>query len=230
MADQNGKTVALTGKGDGTYTFTMPSGKVTVKAEFTKSKDSCVSCPRDDTCPIRRFSNADPAAWYHDGVHYCVENGLMDGYGGGLLGPDRDLSRAEFVQMLHNLEGKPVVNYLMGFEDIHGGAWYTEAVRWAASQRIAGGYGGGRFGPKDVISREELAVMLWRYAGCPAATDKELSFADVDKAGGWTLEALRWAVGQGILRGKEGGMLDPKGMTTRAEAAAMLQRFCGNVT
>ena len=116
MADQNGKTVALTGKGDGTYTFTMPSGKVTVKAEFTKSKDSCVSCPRDDTCPIRRFSDADPAAWYHDGVHYCVENGLMDGYGGGLLGPDRDLSRAEFVQMLHNLEGKPVVNYLMGFE------------------------------------------------------------------------------------------------------------------
>lgn len=229
VADQNGKTVALTGKGDGTYTFTMPSGKVTVKAEFTKSKDSCVSCPRDDTCPIRRFSDADPAAWYHDGVHYCVENGLMDGYGGGLLGPDRDLSRAEFVQMLHNLEGKPVVNYLMGFEDIHGGAWYTEAVRWAASRRIAGGYGGGRFGPKDAISREELAVMLWRYAGCPAATDKELSFADVDKAGGWTLEALRWAVGQGILRGKEGGMLDPKGMTTRAEAAAMLQRFCGNV-
>ena len=67
--------------------------------------------------------------------------------GSGLLGPDRDLSRAEFVQMLHNLEGKPVVNYLMGFEDIHGGAWYTEAVRWAASRRIAGGYGGGRVGP-----------------------------------------------------------------------------------
>ena len=224
MTDQNGKTVTVTDKGDGRYTFPMPSGKVTVKAEFTKSKGGYADCPKDDSCPIRRFIDADPAAWYHDGVHYCVENGLMSGYGGGLFGPDDNLSRAEFIQVLHNLEGKPVVNYLMGFEDVPGGAWYAEAVRWAASRQIAGGYGNGRFGPNHSISREELAVMLWRYAGRPAATGKELNFADAEKASGWATEALCWAVDQGILRGKDGGILDPKGMTTRAEAAAVLQR------
>ncbi len=224
VTDQNGKTVAVTDKGDGKYTFTMSSRKVTVKAEFTKSKGGYANCPRDNSCPIWRFPDADPAAWYHDGVHYCVENGLMSGYG-GLFRPDDSLSRAEFVQVLHNLEGTPVVNYLMGFEDIPGGAWYAEAVRWAASRQIAGGYGNGRFGPNHSISREELAVMLWRYAGRPAATGKELNFADAEKASGWATEALCWAVDQGILRGKDGGILDPKGMTTRAEAAAVLQRI-----
>lgn len=224
VTDQNGKTVAVTGRGDGKYTFTMPGGRVTVNAEFTKSKGSYANCPKDDGCPIWRFTDADPAAWYHDGVHYCVENGLMSGYGGGLFGPDDNLSRAEFVQVLHNLEGKPVVNYLMGFEDVPGGAWYAEAVRWAASRQIAGGYGNGRFGPGDSISREELAVMLWRYAGCPAATDKELNFADVEKASGWALEALRWAAERGILGG-DGGALNPAGEATRAETAQMLKNF-----
>ena len=226
VTDQNGKTVAVTDKGGGKYTFTMPSGKVTVKAAFTKSKGGYADCPRDNSCPIWRFPDADPAAWYHDGVHYCVEHGLMSGYGGQFR-PDDNLSRAEFVQVLHNLEGRPVVNYLMGFEDVPGGAWYAEAVRWAASRQIAGGYGNGRFDPNHGISREELAVMLWRYAGRPSAAGKRLNFADAEKASGWATEALCWAVDQGILQGKDGGILDPKGMTTRAEAAAVLQRVFG---
>lgn len=226
VTDQNGKTVAVTDRGGGKYTFTMPSGRVTVKAEFTKLKGGYADCPRDNSCPVRRFPDADPAAWYHDGVHYCVDHGLMSSYN-GLFRPDDNLSRADFVQVLHNLEGNPVVNYLTDFEDVPGGAWYAEAVRWAASRQIVGGYGNGRFDPNHNISREELAVMLWRYAGRPSAAGKRLNFADAEKASGWAVEALCWAVDQGILQGKDGGLLDPKGMTTRAEAAAVLQRVFG---
>ena len=85
------------------------------------------------------------------------------------------------------------LNYLLQFGDIAAGAWYTEAVRWAVSQGIAGGYGNGLFGPNDNITREQFAVMLWRYAGSPAAADKGLHFTDADKASGYALEALRWA-------------------------------------
>ena len=225
VTDQDGKTVAVTGKGDGEYTFTMPGGKVIVKAEFTKSTGGYADCPKDDSCPIRRFTDADPAAWYHDGVHYCVENGLMSGYGNGLFGPNDNLSRAQFAQILHNREGWPAVNYLMRFADVPEGAWYTEAVRWAAAQGVVNGCGNGKFGPNDNITREQLAVMLWRYAGSPAATEKELHFTDADKASGYALEALRWAVENGIINGKSGGILDPQGLATRAEAAQILKNY-----
>lgn len=121
-----------------------------------------------------------------------------------------------------------MVNYLLQFEDIPGGAWYTEAVRWAASAGIVGGYGNGLFGPDDKITREQLAVMLWRYAGSPAATSKELRFSDAHQASGWALDALRWAVENGIINGKGSGILDPAGPATRAEAAEMLKNFLEN--
>nr|WP_325223875.1 S-layer homology domain-containing protein [uncultured Oscillibacter sp.] len=90
---------------------------------------------------------------------------------------------------------------------------------------LMGGYGNGMFGPNDNITREQLAVMLWRYAGSPAATDKELHFTDADQASGFALEALRWAVENGIMSGKGGGILDPKGLATRAQTAQMLKNY-----
>ena len=108
------------------------------------------------------------------------------------------------------------------------GAWYTEAIRWATSRGIVGGYGNGTFGPNDNITREQLAVMLWRYAGSPAATDKELHFTDADKASGYALEALRWAVENGILNGYGDGRLGPQGLATRAQVAQMLKNFIEN--
>ena len=105
------------------------------------------------------------------------------------------------------------------------GAWYTEAIRWATSRGIVGGYGNGMFGPNDNITREQLAVMLWRYAGSPAATDKELHFTDVDEISGYALEALRWAVENGVMSGKGGGILDPTGLATRAQTAQMLKNY-----
>lgn len=227
VTDRNGKPVAVTAGKDGRYTFTMPSGGVTIKAEFVKRQGGYATCPRDSSCPIWPYTDASPAAWYHDALHYCLENGLMKGYGQGLLGPGQSVSRAEFVQMLYNREGRPAVGGFLAFEDVPDGAWYGEAVRWASIRGVTGGYGNGQFGPNRSITRQELAVMLHRYAGSPAATDKELRFADADKVSAYAREALGWAVENGIVQGKSGGILDPGGNATRAEAAAMLQRFCG---
>lgn len=227
VTDRNGKPVAVTAGKDGRYTFTMPRGGVTIKAEFVKRQGGYATCPRDSSCPIWPYTDASPAAWYHDALHYCLENGLMKGYGQGLLEPDKSVSRAEFVQMLYNREGRPAAGGFLQFGDVPDGAWYGEAVRWASVQGVVGGYGNGQFAPNRNITRQELAVMLWRYAGSPAATDKELRFADADKVSGYAREALGWAVENGIVQGKSGGILDPGGNATRAEAAAMLQRFCG---
>ena len=176
---------------------------------------------------VSPFSDVAEGAWYYDAVRYASENGLMGGYGNGKFGPNDNLSRAQFAQILFNKEGRPVVNYLLQYGDVATGAWYTEAVRWATSQGIVGGYGNGMFGPNDNITREQLAVMLWRYAGSPAATEKELHFTDADKASGYALEALRWAVENGIINGYGNGQLAPQGLATRAQVAQMLKNFLG---
>lgn len=225
VTDRNGKQIAVTDKGDGKYIFTMPSGKVTVMGAFTKIAGGYKDCPRDSICPIWPYTDTNLAAWYHDGIHYCVENGLMNGYGNGLFGPDDNLTRAQFTQTLFNKEGRLVVNYLLQYDDVADGAWYTEAVRWATSQGIVSSYGNGMFGPNDNITREQLAVMLWRYAGSPAATEKELHFTDADKASSYALEALRWAVENAIINGYGNGRLDPQGLATRAQVAQMLKGF-----
>ena len=174
---------------------------------------------------VNPFSDVAEGAWYYDAVRFVSENGLMGGYGNGRFGPNDTLTRAQFAQILFNKEGRPVVNYLLQYGDVATGAWYTEAVRWATSQGIVGGYGNGMFGPNDNITREQLAVMLWRYAGSPAATDKELHFTDTDKASGFALEALRWAVENGVMGGYGDGRLDPKGLATRAQVAQMLKNY-----
>ena len=174
---------------------------------------------------VSPFSDVSEGAWYYDAVRYASENGLMGGYGNGLFGPNDNLSRAQFAQILFNREGRPVVNYLLQYGDVASGAWYTEAVRWATSQGIVGGYGNGMFGPNDNITREQLAVMLWRYAGSPAATHKELHFNDTDEISGYALEALRWAVENDIISGYGDGRLGPQGLATRAQTAQMLMNF-----
>lgn len=216
----NGEELALTEQGEGQYVFTMPSGGVSVSASFRPI------APAEPEEALWRNPYTDVAggAWYCDAVRFVDEHGLMDGYGKSLFGPNDNLTRAQFAQILFNKEGGPVVNYLLRFGDITAGAWYTEAVRWAASQGIAGGYGNGLFGPDDSITREQFVVMLWRYAGCPAAADKELYFTDADKISGYALEALRWAVACGIVNGYE-GRLDPRGLVARVQAAQMLKNY-----
>ena len=227
VTDSRGNAIRLMDQGGGKYTFAMPSRAVTVMAVFAPLPgDKQKPCDGGADCPSRGFTDlGSVGTWYHEAVDYVLRSSLMGGYGNGTFGPSNNLSRAQFAQILFNMEGRPVVNYLLQYGDVAEGAWYTEAIRWAASQGIIGGYSGGIFGPNDSITREQLAVMLWRYAGSPAATDKELRFTDADKAGGYALEALRWAVENSVMSGRGGGILDPKGLVTRAQAAQMLMNF-----
>ena len=229
VTDSRGNEIRLTAQGGGKYTFTMPSRAVTVKATFAPLPDDTEKpCDGGVDCPSHGFTDLGTVGtWYHEAVDYVLRNDLMGGYGNGLFGPNDTLTRAQFAQILYNKEGRPAVTGGGIFTDVAPGAWCAPAITWAAERGIVGGYGNGMFGPNDNITREQLAVMLWRYAGSPAATNKELHFNDADEASGYALEALRWAVENGVMSGKGGGSLDPKGLATRAEAAQMLKNLIG---
>ena len=193
------------------------------------------TCPQDATCPISAFTDADPTAWYHDGVHWALENGVMSGVGGNRFDPNGDTSRAMVATMLWRLEDSPVVNYGMRFEDVEADAWYTEAIRWANSTGIITGYGDTAFGPSDPVTREQLASMLYRYAqykGIDVSVGEDtniLSYGDAFDVSGWANAAMQWAVGAGIITGyDEGGqrILAPQRTSNRAVVATMFQRFC----
>ena len=181
------------------------------------------------------FDDVGWADWFHDNVVYVYENGLMNGTGAAVFEPDGTVTRGMIVTILHRLEGEPAVNYLMPFADVAEGAWYAEAVRWAASEGIVTGVSETAFAPNDPITREQFAAILWRYAkykGFDVSIGEStniLSYADFGEIGEYAIPALQWACGEGIISGRGEGVLDPRGTATRAEAAAMLQRFAANV-
>jgi hypothetical protein len=179
------------------------------------------------------FRDVAEDAWYYDAVRYVTENGLMNGTSGSVFAPDGATSRAMVITMLWRLEGRPVVNYLMTFEDVPGGTYYTEAVRWAASERIIGGYTDQLFGPHDPVTREQLVVMLYRYAqykGYDVSVGENtniLSYTDFDQLGESAIPAMQWACGAGIVKGTTDTTLGPQEQATRAQSAMMLTRLCG---
>lgn len=173
----------------------------------------------------RSFSDLPETHWAADAAAFVSARGLFKGTEPGVFSPGRPMTRAMLAVVLHNLENNPAQALTGTFGDVDDSQWYAEGVAWAAEQGIVSGYGGGQFGPNDNITREQLAVMLWRYAGKPAPPNLLLSFDDADRISPWADNALRWAVDRGILNGKGGGILDPKGTATRAEAAQMLKNF-----
>ena len=233
VKDANGKAVEVTKNADGTYTFTQPSGKVTIDATFKETKAKDTACPKDGACPLAAFTDLDPAAWYHDGVEYCLQNGLMNGVGNGKFDPNGATSRAMIVTILYRLENEPAVTAANPFTDVAAGQWYTDAVIWASVNNIVAGYGDGRFGPDDAITREQLATILYRYAqskgeGFKGLWSFKLDFPDAADVSDWANEAMSWMVMNGIINGKDGKLV-PKGEASRAEAATMLQRFCAKL-
>jgi len=239
VTDERGNNIEVTDKGDGTYTFKMPSRKVTVTAAFA-TDGSYSTCPGDHTCPIWPYTDAETTAWYHDGVHYIIEKGLMTGYGNGIFKPNTDTSRAMIAVMLWRLEGSPVVNYLLDFEDVKAEAWYTEAIRWAKSEGIIGGYGNGCWGPDDAVTREQMVTILWRYAqykGYDVSVGENtniLSYDDAFDVAEYAIPAMQWACGSGMVQGMndpdgEGMILAPESKGTRAQIATMMMRFCTEI-
>lgn len=224
VTDSTGKPVAVIPNDDGTYTFTQPIGKVTITVTFQQMTGTS-DCPRDDSCPVAAFSDTELKAWYHDGVHYCLENNLMVGTGKTTFEPHTVTTRGMIVTILWRLEGSPIVKRPMDYDDVNLEDWYGKAVRWADSAGVVTGYGNGKFGPNDPITREQMAVMLWRYAGSPKVDGNLFSFVDGAQVSDWAQSAMIWAVEQGLIAGVGNDRLEPGGQATRAQAATILMRF-----
>lgn len=172
----------------------------------------------------KRFADVPAESWAADAAAFASARELFGGTGPDTFSPGAPMTRGMLAAVLHNLEGNPVQAASVRFSDVEDGAWYAAGIRWAAACGIVDGYSGGLFGPGDTITREQLAVMLWRYAGRPAPTRLRLDFPDADQVSSWALDALCWAAEQGILNGRD-SLLAPSGFATRAEAAQMLKNF-----
>lgn len=183
--------------------------------------------PEPSPEPEVDYSDVDEDDWFYDEVKFIAEKGLMNGIGNDEFAPGQESDRAMVVTILWRMAGCPEADG-NGFSDVPEGQWYSEAVRWAASVGIVTGYGDGTFGIGDNITREQFAVMLYRYAiqlNGEGKADAELSFNDANKVSSWAYEACAWCYENGILTGKPGNILDPQGTATRAELATMLYRF-----
>ena len=170
------------------------------------------------------FTDVNKGAWYYEGVRSATFNGLMSGVSGTTFGPDIPMNRAMVVQVLYSLAGKPDVQLTNEFKDVPANEWYAKAVAWAVKEGVASGYGNGMFGSTDLINREQLAMMLYSYAGKPAVSG-ELNFADTNEISGWAKTAVQWAVENGIMGGVPGNKIAPKDNATRAQAALMMTNF-----
>lgn len=176
------------------------------------------------------FTDVASGSWYYDSVAYVYEQGLMGGTGEGRFSPDLTTSRAMIVTILYRLEGSPAVSGGASFADVTAGQWYSDGVAWASANGIVTGYSNGSFGPDDTITREQMAAILYRYArykgydlSAQAALD---GYADAAQVSAYAADAMKWAVGSGLITGTSGTTLSPAGSATRAQAAVILARFC----
>ena len=199
----------------------MPGSNVTIKAEFAKKAESDTVC--------NGMKDIDQSKWYHEAVHYVVEKGIMNGYNKNEFGPNDTLSRAMLAQILYNNAGKPAASNATSCSDIKPGDWFASAVNWASANNIVTGFTDGTFKPNANITREQLAVMLYRYAGQPATTGTLANFTDAGSVSAYAQLAMQWATANGIITGNGSATtLDPQGNATRAQAAAMIMRYLEN--
>ena len=224
-----GRDVALTDNGDGTYTFTMPSGDVAITATF--AEDPNWEEPEDPATDVSEIFTDVPANhWAQAAIQYVYDNGLMTGVSDSAFAPEATTTRAMIVSMLARMENVTSAADA-GFADVAASDWYATAVNWAASEGIVGGFGDGTFQPNSPITREQMASILYRYAeykGVDVSARAELSgYADAPSP--WAADVMQWAVAEGLLAGVTDDQLQPQGQATRAQVAAIMQRFLENV-
>ena len=212
-ADAGGNTVIVTDN-----RFTMPASDVTVTATFEAVKKD------------RPFTDVKESDWFYAAVYHCFDAGYFKGISETRFDPQGTMTRAMFATVLWRIAGKQAAVGGKSFNDVKAGEWYTDAVLWASGEGILDGYGDGRFGTNDPVTREQMVTLLWRYSGKPAGSADLSGYQDADQISDWAREAFGWAVSVGLVQGKGDGVLDPGGKATRAEVATMLQRFCAKIT
>ena len=209
VTDKNGKELKLTDKGNGKYTFTMPSGKVKINATFTKEAESSP------------FSDVSTSAYYYEAVKWAQEKGITGGIGNGLFGPNQPCTRGQIVTFLWRAAGSPVVNYAMNMTDVAEDAYYGEAVRWALSEGITTGTGDGKFSPDATCTRAQSVTFLFRAIG--KLVDSKAEFIDV-LTDSYYANAVAWAVENGVTNGIGDGLFGPDNSCTRAQIVTFLFR------
>ena len=215
VTDKNGNGLKLTDKGNGKYTFTMPTSKVEIKVTFM-----------EDNSVLNFFYDVPNDAYYYEAVKWAAENGITGGVGNSLFAPNQPCTRGQIVTFLWRAAGSPVVNYLMPFTDVDEGAYYAEAVRWAASTGIVTGLTETTFGTNDVCTRAQAATMIYRYAqaqgkGFTGAWMFLLPFTDVPE---WAYESVAWCYMNGVTTGVNETAFAPGNDCTRAQIVTFLWR------
>lgn len=214
VVDKDGKDVAVTEK-DGKYVFTMPASAVTVTGSFKAETPAPVALP---------FTDVKSGNWFYDAVQYAYAQGLMTGTSATTFAPNGTMNRAMIVTVLYRLEKSPAVTGASKFTDVPAGQWYSDAVAWAAANKIVNGYDETTFGPMNAVTREQMAAILFRYEQVKGLENVTLEenlnrFPDQNKISAYAIPALQWAVGQKIINGNADGTLDPTGTATRAQVA-----------
>lgn len=214
VVDKDGKDVAVTEK-DGKYVFTMPASAVTVTGSFKAETPAPIALP---------FTDVKSGNWFYDAVKYAYEQGLMTGTSATTFAPNGTMNRAMIVTVLYRLEKSPAVTGASKFTDVPAGQWYSDAVAWAAANKIVNGYDETTFGPMNAVTREQMAALLFRYEQVKGLENVTLEenlnrFPDQNKISAYAIPALQWAVGQKIINGNADGTLDPTGTATRAQVA-----------
>ena len=220
VTDRNGSALNLTDRGNGKYTFTMPSGPVTVAATFM-----------DDNTMLNFFVDVPAGAYYYDAVLWAAEGGIVTGTDAVHFSPDASCTRAQLVTFLWRAAGSPAVNYAMNFTDVDSGAYYAEAVRWAASEKVVEGTTAETFAPDAAVTRAQVVTMLYRFAKAQGMDTTQggmaiREFDDFDAVPAYALEAMDWAVNAGVLKGDNNRLL-PQDNCTRAQIVTMLYRALG---
>lgn len=216
-----GKEVEVKDNGDGTYTFKMPSADAKIVVTFAEDPDW-------EPAPEMPFTDVNENDWFYDVVLYAYDNGLMTGVSATEFAPNQTTTRGMIVSMLARLEGVTSAEDA-GFADVAANDWYATAVNWAASVGVVNGYEDNTFRPNAPITREQMAAILYNYAdykGYDVSARADLSdYADAASISSWAEDVLAWANAEGLINGMTATTIDPQGATTRAQTAAMFERF-----
>ncbi|MDO4799962.1 MAG: S-layer homology domain-containing protein, partial [Bacillota bacterium] len=167
--------------------------------------------------------------WFYEAVRLVTQKGAMKGIGNKKFGPRQQMTRGMVVTLLYQMNGQPVVDAVATYPDVESGKYYSIPVAWASKNKLIKGYSNGNFGPNDLVTREQLVAILYRYAdfmGYDVTAVGDLTpFGDKEKVSAYAMDAVKFAVGSRLMRGDNLGMLNPKGFATRAEVATFVMNF-----
>lgn len=216
------------------YVFRRVEENHTIHAVFLpEALPGYLACGKDLHCPLDQFTDLNPTSWYHNAVHYCLDNVLITGVDdrNHIYSLNSKTDRASLATILWRAEGcpnpAPPGALERPYKDVTATKWFYKGVTWATKAGIVNGYGNGYFGPSDKVTREQVAAILWRHAGTPKPISDHLAYTDSWKVSEYFWDAMCWATERGILKGKGGGVLDPKGYATRVEIAQMMLNYLG---